>query len=71
MLDGFINDFKGIVIVGYGSGNVNNPMYYAIKKAIENKVKVVLVTNCKFGGINPEYADIGNTHSFKMLTNLF
>jgi len=66
-LNGYLNDFKGIVIVGYGSGNVSNGMYYAIKKAIEYKVKVVLVTNCKFGGVNPEYADIGGNQSLKEL----
>lgn len=38
---------SGIVIVGYGTGNVSEPMYYAIQKAIKNGLKVVLVTNCK------------------------
>ena len=42
-------------------------MYYAIKKAIDNKIKVILVTNCKFGGVNPEYADIGGNQSLREL----
>lgn len=62
-LDGFLGgQFKGLVIVGYGSGNVCDNMYFAIKKATEKGVKVVLVTNCKFGGINSEYGGIGGTN---------
>jgi L-asparaginase/Glu-tRNA(Gln) amidotransferase subunit D len=37
----------GVVIVGYGTGNVSEPMYYAIQKAIKSGLKVILVTNCK------------------------
>ena len=66
-LNSYINKFKGLVVVGYGSGNVSNQMYYAIEKAIKNKVKVVLVTNCKFGGVNSEYGDIGGYQSLKDL----
>jgi len=50
-LDGFINKYKGVVVVAYGSGNVSENMYYAIKSVIDNGLKVVLVTNCKYGGV--------------------
>lgn len=67
-LDGFLNgSFKGVVIVGYGSGNVSDNMYYSIKKAVEHSLKVVLVTNCKFGGITSEYGGIGGNQSLKDL----
>lgn len=49
-LDSFIGKYKGIIVVAYGSGNVSVNMYTAIKKIIENGLKVVLVTNCKYGG---------------------
>lgn len=59
-LDGFIeNKFKAIVVVAYGSGNVNDNTYYAIKKVTEHGLKVVLVSNCKYGGIYAEYGGIG------------
>ncbi len=50
-LDGFIGKYKGIIVVSYGSGNVSEEMFLAIKNAIGNSVKVVLVTNCKYGGV--------------------
>ena len=50
-LDGFINKYIGIVVVAYGSGNVSENMYHAIKNVTENGLKVVLVTNCKYGGV--------------------
>lgn len=60
-LDGFRNkkEFKAIVLVAYGSGNVNDATYAAIKRVIESGVKVVLVTNCRYGGIFSEYGGIG------------
>lgn len=59
-LDGFSSGgFKAIVVVAYGSGNVNDNTYVAIKRVIEVGVKVVLVTNCRYGGIFSEYGGIG------------
>lgn len=42
-------------------------MYQAIKNVIENEVKVVLVTNCKYGGVYAEYGGIGGNQSLKDL----
>lgn len=60
-LDGFrnSNEFKAIVVVAYGSGNVNDATYEAIKRVIESGVRVVLVTNCRYGGIFADYGGIG------------
>lgn len=66
-LDGFINKYKGIVVVAYGSGNVSENMYDAIKNVIENRVKVVLVTNCKYGGVYAEYGGKGGNQSLRDL----
>jgi L-asparaginase/Glu-tRNA(Gln) amidotransferase subunit D len=73
-LDGYVGKFKGIVVIGYGSGNVSNNMYYAIKRVISNGLKVILVTNCQLGGVNSEYGGIGvkRLKSFhKKVLNLF
>jgi len=59
ILDPFIDKFNALVVVAYGCGNVSNPMYYAIEKAINHGLKIILVTNCKFGGTSSEYGDIG------------
>ena len=66
-LDGFIGKYTGIVIVAYGSGKVSENMYYAIKNVIENGVKVVLVTNCKYGGVFSEYGGFGGNQSLRDL----
>jgi L-asparaginase len=58
-LEGYIGKFKGLIVIGYGSGNVSDNMYYAIKRAVQNGLKIVLTTNCKFGGISSEYGGIG------------
>ena len=64
-LNGYANgNFKGIVIVAYGSGNVNECMFKAIEKVISHGLKVVLVTNCKYGGIYAEYGGIGGEFNF-------
>jgi L-asparaginase len=66
-LDGFVGKFKGIVIVAYGSGNVSEKMYLAIKKAITSGLKIALVTNCRYGGVYAEYGGVGGNQSLKDL----
>ena len=64
-LNGYVeNNFKAIVVVSYGSGNVNECMYNAISKVVKEGLKVILVTNCKYGGIYSEYGGIGGDFSF-------
>ena len=71
-LNGYVDGgFKGIVLVAYGSGNVNEAMYNAIAKVIGHGLKVVLVTNCKYGGIYSEYGGIGGNSIFLVLFGLF
>lgn len=65
LLDAFIGKHGGVVVVSYGSGNVSENMYYAIKKAVENGLRVVLTTNCKYGGVFSEYGGIGGNQSLK------
>ncbi|CAF0798606.1 unnamed protein product [Brachionus calyciflorus] len=68
LLDGFIqNKYQALIVVAYGSGNVNNNMYYAIKKATEHGIRIVLVTNCKYGGVYAEYGGIGGNQSLRDL----
>ena len=66
-LDGFVDSVKGIVVVGYGSGNVSEPMFNAIKRVTSKGLKVILVTNCKYGGVFHEYGGIGGNQSLKEL----
>jgi L-asparaginase len=50
--------FNGIIIVAYGSGNVSENMYKAISKLIQNGIKIVLVSNCKYGGVYSEVSHL-------------
>ncbi len=42
-------------------------MYYAIEKVIKNGLKIILVTNCQYGGIYTEYGGLGGNQSLKDL----
>ena len=67
-LDGFLNtNFKCIVVVAYGCGNVNEAMHSAIENVINKGLQVVLVTNCKYGGVFSEYAGKGGSQSLRDL----
>lgn len=50
---------EGIVVDGFGSGNVNEAMYNAILYAISKKAAVVVTTRVPKGGVYPFYGDIG------------
>ena len=68
-LDGYADKFKAIVLVAYGSGNVNENMYLAIEKLTKtSQTKVVLVTNCKYGGVYAEYGGIGGIYDILSTT---
>lgn len=63
-LDGYLGRFKSIIVVGYGCGNVSEHMYNAISNVMNNcdqskKISVILVTNCRYGGIREDYAGNG------------
>jgi L-asparaginase len=46
---------KGIVIQGLGWGNVNLPMFAAIKEAIDKGVPVVITSRVPNGRVLPNY----------------
>ena len=46
---------KGIVVEGLGWGNVNQPMFAAIKEAIANGVPVVIASRVPNGRVLPNY----------------
>ena len=50
---------QGIVVNGFGSGNVNTNVYNAIVYAISKGVAVVITTTVPEGGVFPFYGDIG------------
>lgn len=62
-----LENIKGMVLVGYGCGNVNNETYELAKNAIEKGIVVVLVTRVENGGVFAEYAGIGGVQSMKDL----
>jgi L-asparaginase len=55
----------GIVVEGFGSGNVNAPMYDAIRYALRKGVAVVITTRVPEGGVFPFYGDPGGGQSLK------
>jgi len=61
------NGAEGIIVEGMGSGNVNKPMYEAIKYAIDKGIPVVITTNVFYGAIYADYSDFGGGASLKKL----
>jgi len=50
--------YRGIVLAGTGLGHVPNYMFKSIQRAIEEKVIVVMTTQCLWGGV---YMDVYET----------
>lgn len=49
-------DIDGIIIGGYGTGNVNDKYLIAIEEAIKRGKPVAITTACQYGTTNPTYA---------------
>lgn len=62
---------KGLVIAGYGVGNVNGPTYAAIQRATAKGVRVVLSTRVQNGRVYPVYGGEGGGESLRKLGVLF
>lgn len=50
---------KGLVLEGFGAGNVPPSLVEALKKAVDLGVPVLLTTRCLYGGVHPVYAYAG------------
>jgi L-asparaginase len=62
---------QGIVVCGYGIGNVNLPVFEAIERARESRVQVVLTTRVAEGRVYPVYGGEGGGTSMKKLGVVF
>jgi L-asparaginase len=62
---------RGIVVVGYGIGNVNQAMFDAISRARERDVHVMLATRVPAGNVYPVYGGAGGGNSLKALGVVF
>lgn len=56
---------KGIVIQALGWGNVNIPMFDAVKEAIDKGIVIVIATRVPNGGVLPIYGFKGGAKSLK------
>lgn len=62
---------KGIVVSGYGWGNVNDSMYEALKYAIDNNVPVAMSTRVYNGRVLPVYGFKGGGATLKDIGVVF
>jgi L-asparaginase len=62
---------RGIVVCGYGIGNVNLPVFEAIERAREKDVHVVLTTRVAEGRVYPVYGGEGGGSSMKDIGVVF
>jgi L-asparaginase len=62
---------RGIVVAGYGLGNVNRPMFEAIKRARQRGVVVALATRVPAGRVYAAYGGEGGGSSMRELGVVF
>jgi L-asparaginase len=62
---------RGIVVCGYGIGNVNLPVFESIERARKKNVHVVLTTRVAEGRVYPVYGGEGGGTSMKNLGVIF
>jgi L-asparaginase len=62
---------RGIVVAGYGLGNVNRPTFDAIKRARQAGVAVALTTRVPAGRVYPAYGGEGGGSSMRELGVIF
>ena len=62
---------RGIVVAGYGLGNVNRPTFDAISRARQRGVAVVLTTRVPAGRVYPAYGGEGGGSSMRQLGVVF
>ena len=62
---------EGIVVCGYGIGNVNLPVFEAIERARRKGVNIVLTTRVPEGRVYPAYGGEGGGTSLKNLGVIF
>lgn len=65
------NGYKGIVIEALGRGNVPPGMIPGIKRAIENKIPVAMVSRCNTGRVLDTYGYIGAGRHLRELGVIF
>jgi L-asparaginase len=65
------NGAEGVVVCGYGIGNVNLPVFRAIERARRKRVAVVLTTRVAEGRVYPVYGGEGGGTSMKDLGVVF
>lgn len=57
----------GVVVVGYGLGNVNDPMFAAIRRARDRDVAITLTSRVPHGRVYSEYGGAGGGASLREL----
>jgi L-asparaginase len=62
---------EGIVVCGYGIGNVNRPVFEAIERARKKGINIVLTTRVLEGRVYPAYGGEGGGTSMKKLGVVF
>jgi L-asparaginase len=61
----------GIVVCGYGIGNVNEPVFAAIERARQRGVAIVLTTRVQNGRVYPAYGGDGGGTSMRAMGVVF
>ncbi|NMA05937.1 MAG: asparaginase [Acholeplasmataceae bacterium] len=67
ILDYYLENVDGLVLEGFGRGNVSEVFIPGIKKLIEKGITVIITSRCPMGRIRDTYSYLGGGHHLKRL----
>lgn len=62
---------KGIIVAALGMGNVNQPFYQSIEKALRGQIPVVVSTRVPRGRVQPHYGFVGGGATLQKIGAVF
>lgn len=67
IIDYYLENVDGLILEGFGRGNVSDKFIPGIKKLIEKGITVIITSRCPMGRIRDTYSYIGGGHYLKRL----
>ncbi len=67
IIDYYLENVDGLILEGFGRGNVSDKFIPGIKKLIEKGITVIITSRCPMGRIRDTYSYVGGGHYLKRL----
>ncbi len=67
IIDYYLENVDGLILEGFGRGNISDTFIPGIKKLIEKGITVIITSRCPMGRIRDTYSYVGGGHYLKRL----